>query len=61
MRLYIIYDQRAYTMGPSECAVMCAANSLKEARKDRDEMFPGCPIYSYDSRGETLKDRRFEE
>ncbi len=60
-RIYIIYDQRAYTMEPSECAVMCTADSLKEARKDRDEMFPGCPIYSCDSSGGILKDGRFEE
>ena len=59
-RLYIIYDQRAYTEDPTECAVMCCASSLWEARRDR-KMFPGCPIYSWDCSEEILKDLRFEE
>jgi len=61
MRLYIIYDQRAYLEDPSECTVMCTANSLKEAKQDRDKMFPGCPIYSYDCTSRVLKDKKFEE
>lgn len=61
MRLYIVYDQRAYSEEPSECTVMCTANSLKEARRDRNEMFPGCPIYSYNNTSKVLKDQKFEE
>jgi len=60
-RTYIIYDHRAYLEDPEECIVMCTANSIKEARKDRDKSFPGCPIYSWNCDNKILKDRRFEE
>lgn len=60
-RLYIIYDQRAYTEDPTDCVVMCTASSIWEARQDRNDMFPGCPIYSYDNSDKVLKDLRFEE
>lgn len=69
MRIYIIYDQRAYTLDPDQCAIMCTALSLEEAQQDRDDMFPGCPIYSYycdetvkiEGKDGMLTDRRFEE
>lgn len=60
-RLYIIYDERAYTMDTDDAMVMCTADSMKEAREDRDSMFPGCPIYSYAINGDKLEDQRFEE
>ena len=61
--MYIVYDGRAYLMDPSDCAVMCTASSLEEARRDRDTMFEGqgCAIYSYDCTEEILTDRRLEE
>lgn len=59
-RLYIIYDQRAYTIDPDDCAVMCIADSLDEAREDVDLAFPGCPIYSY-ARTRPLTDEQLEE
>lgn len=45
---YIIYDQRAYSEGTDVAAVLSCANSLKEARRDVREMFPGSPIFGYD-------------
>lgn len=60
-RTYLIYDQRAYTMGTDNAQVMCAAMSLQEARSDRDSMFPGCPIFSYGNSDNLLVDERLEE
>ena len=60
-RIYIIYDHRAYIEDPDKCVIMCTANSMEEAKKDRDGSFPGCPIYSYNCNNKVLKDQRFEE
>lgn len=58
-RLYILYDSRA-VFDPDDATVYCTASSLKEAKKDRREMFPDAVCYSYDSSEKTLKDRRYE-
>jgi len=57
-RLYILYDRRAeYDIDAA--LVLCTANSLAEAIKDKEEMFPDAIIYSYDiSQGITTDERR---
>lgn len=42
---YVLYDERA-RLGPTdEASVLCTAQSLSEARGDRDSMFPEAVIY----------------
>jgi len=59
-RLYIIYDQRAYTLDPAECAIMDTEFSLHIARRERDKFYPNYPIYSYKMTS-PLSDQRLEE
>ena len=64
-RAYILYDARAYPDlgGDTDRAwVYACADSLSEAREDRDEYFTDGVIYSYlrDAKG-VLTDERFEE
>jgi hypothetical protein len=59
-KLFIVYDERAMLEGTDEAAVLCTAQSLKEARRDVQTMFPRGVIYSYDRDGDTLVNEQFE-
>lgn len=59
-RLYILYDSRAASGSTDAAVVYCTARSLKEAKRDKREMFPDAVIYSYDATEKLLKDRRYE-
>ncbi len=60
-KLFIVYDERAMLDGTDEAAVLCTAQSLKEARRDVRTMFHRGVIFSYDTKGEELVNEQFEE
>jgi len=51
-KVWVTFDERAWTGDPEECAVMVADSSLDttlaEVKKYRDEHWPNHPIYEYD-------------
>jgi hypothetical protein len=51
---WILYDARAHGGNTEEAQVHCTASSLKEAKRDKREMFPDAAIYEYDVQGDEL-------
>ncbi len=51
MKAWVIYDTRGYA-DTDEAAVMSAMSgedsTVEDAIKERDESWPGCPVYEYD-------------
>jgi hypothetical protein len=52
--LWVIYDERARTMGTDEAAVMDTAESLKEAKQSVRQNFPDSVIARYECHGDQL-------
>ncbi len=59
-RQYVLYDERAALGDTDDAAVLCCADSLTEARRDKRAMFPNAVIYEYDvaEDGKTLLNER---
>lgn len=47
-RLYILYDGRAASGDTDDAIVYTTARSLREARRDKREMFPDAVIFEYE-------------
>ena len=47
-KLFVLYDERAMSGNTDDAAVMCCAKTLKEAKRDKREMFPTAVIVEYD-------------
>jgi len=58
--LWVLYDERAASGDTDDATVLCCANSLAEARRDKRQMFPTAVIYEYDvdTDGKTLINER---
>jgi len=52
MKRYLVYDKRAYSEETDKATILCCADTLEEARQDRDEMFPESPIFEYTDLGD---------
>lgn len=55
--LYVLYDGRAED-DTDDASVYCCARSLKEAKRDKREMFPDACIWAYDEDGDQLINER---
>lgn len=55
--LYVLYDGRAET-DTDDALVYCCASSLREAKRDKREMFPDACIWVYDEDGDKLINER---
>jgi len=59
-KLYILYDGRACgNNGTDDALVLCTAQSEAEALQDAD-MFGETACYSYDAKGKTLTNEKWE-
>jgi len=58
-QIFIIYDARALGGDTSDASVYESCDTLKEAQKDRKEMFPDGVIYRYDINGKDMINETF--
>lgn len=47
-KMFVLYDERARGGNTDEALVLCCAQSMKEARRDKRTMFPNAVIVEYD-------------
>lgn len=58
---YLLYDGRAASGDTENASVYTVSDSLKEARNDRDELFPDGVIFKYKDEGDNLTEEEFVE
>ena len=47
-KLFVLYDERARGGDTDEALVLCCAESMAEAKRDKRRMFPTAVIVEYD-------------